>query len=42
MKRKLGQFTETVSYDETVRGVLPAPLPPAMPDLDPASYQELN
>lgn len=42
MKRKSGQFTETVSYDETVRAVLPAPLPPAMPDLDPVSYQELN
>lgn len=42
MKRKSGQFTETVSYDETVRAFLPAPLPPAMPDLDPVSYQELN
>lgn len=42
MKRVSGQFTETASYDETVRAFIPAPLPPAAPVLDPVSYQELN
>ena len=39
MKRVSGQFTETASYDETVRAFIPAPLPPAAPVLDPVSYQ---
>lgn len=42
MKRVSGQFTETASYDETVRAFIPAPLPPAAPVLDPVSYQERN
>lgn len=42
MKRVSGQFTETASYDETVRAFIPAPLPPAAPVLDLVSYQELN
>lgn len=42
MKRVSGQFTETASYDETVRAFIPAPLPPAAPVLDPISYQERN
>jgi Fic family protein len=42
MKRVSGQFTETASYDETVRAFIPAPLPPAAPVLDSVSYQELN
>lgn len=42
MRRASGQFIETASYDETVNAFIPASLPPAAPEIDPASYLELN
>ncbi|MFS2225294.1 Fic family protein [Pantoea sp. B65] len=42
MSRTCGKFIVTQSHDETVNAFVPAPLPPASPVLDPASYVELN
>lgn len=42
MKRISGQFIETTSYEETVKAFIPASLPPTAPEIDPASYLELN
>ena len=42
MKRASGHFIKTVSYDETVNAFIPVSLPPTAPEIDPASYLELN
>lgn len=42
MKRISGQFIKTTSYDETVSAFIPSSLPPSVPELDSASYLELN
>lgn len=42
MKRVSGQIITTTSYDETVSALLPNPLPPSSPELDAASFTELN
>ncbi|WP_182059099.1 Fic family protein, partial [Pantoea sp. ME81] len=42
MKRASGHLITTTSYEETVSAFMPAPLPPTAPELDPASFTELN